>query len=152
MTSEAKRIQDQLRRAFQGPAWHGQSLKELLAGIQPGEAAAKPIPGAHSIWEIVLHITAWNVAVWRRLQGDPAELAPEEDWPPVGDTGDLSWREALSLLEVAHKRLWDELDEFEDDRLKEDVPGNSYSVYFMLHGLIQHNLYHAGQVALLKKH
>ena len=149
--NEVKRIQDQLKRAFEGPAWHGKSLKELLAGVDARQAAARPVAGGHTIWEIVLHISAWNVAVLRRLQGDPAELAPEEDWPPAGRAGDSSWEKALMALENAHQRLWNHLEELNEEELDHQAAGNNYSVYFMLHGLIQHNLYHAGQIALLKK-
>src|SRR4029077_12336526 len=86
--SEAKRIQEQLERAFDGGAWHGPAVLELLADVDAGKASARPIAGAHSIWELVLHIAAWDHAVARRLTGDRAELPNEEDWPAVNDTSD----------------------------------------------------------------
>ena len=86
--SEIKRIHDQLRRAFEGTAWHGPSLKEILADISSDKAAANPIPGLHSIWEIVLHITAWDGIVKRRLGGEIVEPSDQEDWPAIQDRSD----------------------------------------------------------------
>ncbi|MBA3806116.1 MAG: DinB family protein [Acidobacteria bacterium] len=149
--SEVKRIQDQLRRSFEGPAWHGPSIKELLAGVIAEQATAKPLAEAHSIWEIVLHIAAWEEAALRRLAGDRAELSTEEDWPPVPDTSEAAWRDTLELMEQNHLRLRDALAGLDDSRLPEPVVDGMSSVYGTLHGVIQHNLYHAGQIALLKR-
>ncbi len=92
--SERERIADQLRRAMEGDAWHGPALRELLKGVSSEMAATTPIAGAHSIWEVILHIAAWTEAVRRRLQGDPARLTPEEDWPTVGERTDEAWNAA----------------------------------------------------------
>ena len=149
--AEARRIQDQLRRALQGEAWHGPSVLEVLAGVTAARAAARPLAGAHSIWEIVLHITAWVDAVRRRLGGQPVELAPEQDWPPLNDTTEAAWSQSLEDLSNAHAELLKAVSRLDGSRLNETVPGKEYSVYFMLHGVIQHDLYHAGQIAILKK-
>jgi uncharacterized damage-inducible protein DinB len=148
---ELKRIRGQLKRAFEGTAWHGLSIQELLANVTAEMAAARPVAGAHTIWEIVLHIAAWEDAVRRRLEGDPAELSPEEDWPSVKDSSAAAWQDALSALERGHKQLRGAVARLRDDQLDATVAGQVYSVYFMLHGVIQHDLYHAGQIALLKK-
>lgn len=149
--TEIERIADQLNRAFEGRAWHGPSIRELLADVTADKAAAKPVAGAHSIWEIVLHIAAWERAVRRRLEGESLELSAEEDWPPVTDTSETAWREALTMLENRHGELGGAISLLTDSQLKDIVPGTGYSVYFMLHGVIQHDLYHAGQIALLKR-
>ncbi len=149
--SEVKRIHDQLRRSFEGPAWHGPSIKELVAGVTAEQATAKPLADAHSIWEIVLHIVAWEEAARRRLAGERAELSTEEDWPPVPDTSEAAWRETLEVMEQNHLRLRGALAGLDDSRLPEPVVDGMSSVYGTLHGVIQHNLYHAGQIALLKK-
>src|SRR5438034_11536829 len=84
--SEIKRINDQLKRAFEGTAWHGPSVSEVLAGVTAEQAAAHPIAGAHSIWELTLHIATWERAGRRRIQeSDPVEVSDEEDWPAVED-------------------------------------------------------------------
>lgn len=149
--SEVKRIQDQLRRSFEGPAWHGPSIKELLANVTAEQAASKPLPEAHSIWEIVLHIAAWEEGALLRLAGERAELSAEEDWPHVTDTSEAAWRETLELMERNHLRLRGAIAGLDDSRLPERVVDGMSSIYGTLHGVIQHNLYHAGQIALLKK-
>jgi uncharacterized damage-inducible protein DinB len=151
MTSEVKRIQDQLERAFAGEAWHGPSVLELLANVNAGKAAARSIASAHSIWELVLHIAAWDKAVARRLAGDRAELSDEEDWPAVNDTSDEAWRQALETLQSVHRELYEAIGRLDDARLDQPIVEGMPSVYVTLHGVIQHDLYHAGQIAILKK-
>ena len=149
---ETERIRDQMRRAFQGEAWHGPSLRELLDGVSARQAAQRPLGAAHTIWELVLHIAVWEDVVRRRLGGEQiSELAADRDWPQLHDRGEASWRETLEALERGHQRLLAAVEGLTDQRLTETVRGESYSAYAMLHGLIQHDLYHAGQIALLKK-
>jgi uncharacterized damage-inducible protein DinB len=148
---ETGRIEDQLNRSFRGEAWHGPCLQDLLRDVTVSQAAARPIANAHGIWEIVLHITAWIDAVRRRLEGEPLELSPAQDWPMIRDEGEAAWRIALGNLEGAHEKLRGSIATLDPERLDQKVPGKPYSIYFMLHGVIQHNLYHAGQIALLKK-
>src|SRR5208282_4382207 len=90
--SESARIADQLRRAFDGEAWHGDSLFEILEGVTAARAAARPIAGAHTIWELVLHVAAWDGAVLRRLGGAAVELSDAENFPPVRDASAAGWR------------------------------------------------------------
>jgi len=149
--SEIDRIADQLRRAYEGEAWHGPSLREILAGITVEQAARRPLPQAHSIWELVLHIAAWESIVRRRLGGEAVEATPEQDWPPVRDSSDAAWKKTLDDLDRGHHQLRQAIAALTDDRLSRRVAGKDYSIYGMLHGLVQHDLYHAGQIALLKK-
>ena len=150
--NEVERIAEQLRKAFEGEAWHGSSVRELLSSTTRGQAAKRPIPGAHTIWEIVLHIGVWESVVRRRLLGElVTELAPQQDWPPVRDVSETAWRRTLQDLDQGHVQLQQSITQLTDERLGEIVPGKDYTVYVMLHGVIQHNLYHAGQIALLKR-
>ena len=150
--SETKRIKDQLTRAFEGEAWHGPSVFEVLAGVTAEQAAAHPVAGAHSIWEIALHICTWERIARRRIEEwVPMEVSPEEDWSPVGDTSEHAWKNALNRLKLNHVTLEEVITRLDETRLREVVPGTPYNVYFLLHGVIQHDLYHAGQIALLKK-
>lgn len=150
--TEAERITDQLRRAFEKHAWHGPSLQELLADVPAGKAARRPIPEAHSIWELVRHIAAWESVVRRRLAGERlVELSPEQDWPAVTDVSEAAWKQTMEELERGHLELRQAIARWPDTRLPEIVPGQKYSFYVMLHGVIQHDLYHAGQIAVLKK-
>ncbi len=149
--SEVERILDQLKRAFEGNAWHGPSVKEVLADVTSEQAAARPLPNAHSIWELTLHIAAWESAGTRRLRGDRAQLTPEEDYPPITDTSESAWREARNYLEKTHEELEQEISRLQDERLDEPILEGMSSIYRTLHGIIQHDLYHAGQIAILKK-
>ena len=151
--SEAKRIEDELWRALYGDAWHGPAVLELLDGIHAGTAAAKPIRGCHSIWEIVLHLDAWHQVVFQCLHGHAVELPADQDWPASGGHTAQAWRSALQLLHDNHQALCRAVGCLPDSQLLLQVPGKEewYSVYFMLHGVVQHDLYHAGQIALLKK-
>jgi uncharacterized damage-inducible protein DinB len=150
--TEIARIQDQLQRAYDGKAWHGPSLCALLADVTAAKAAAKPIPGAHSIWELVLHIIAWEDAVVRRLAGELVIMLPEEqNFPAVVDTSEAAWKKTQEELAAAHQEMQQAIEKLSDEELNARVPGKQGSFYFNIHGAIQHNLYHAGQIALLKK-
>ena len=150
--TETHRINSQLKRAFQGPAWHGPSLRELLDGVTAQQAAARPIPNAHGIWELVNHIIAWEQIAKERLEGNaPADIADEVNFPPVTDTGEAAWQATLLALGASNQALRDSIKRIDDARLEEQVAGANYPVYALLHGVIQHDLYHAGQIALLKK-
>lgn len=152
--SEAARLADQLRRAFDGGAWHGDSLCEILKGVTAAQAAARPVANAHSIWELALHIAAWDGAVRRRMTGVAVKLSGEKNFPPVTDTSEAAWAKALEHLRRVHQELVEAVGQFPDKSLKKQVPGKvgaHYTFYYMLHGVVQHELYHAGQIALLKK-
>lgn len=150
--SEVARVADQLERAFEGDAWHGPSLTELLADVTADQAAAHPLPGAHSIWEIVLHVTAWQRTVRERIQGDAVTPLPADlDWPGVEETSTAAWEAAIQDLRSEYEKLRDEVLQWGDRDLGTTPSGERYTVYEMLHGVIQHGLYHAGQIAVLKK-
>jgi len=149
-------IADELDRMSHGGAWHGPSIAEALTGVSAADAGARPISGAHSIWEIVLHMTAWADEVGRRLEEDARPLAGEADWPVVAATSQSDWEAARLRLSDAHRRLRVAIREFPPARLQEQVSGTDNnespdSFYVMLHGLAQHDAYHTGQISLLKK-
>jgi len=127
----------------------------LLEGVTAEQAAAHPIAGAHSIWELTLHIAAWESACRRRLRADVAQLTDEEDWPTVNDTSAEEWNSAKQILIDGHQALLDEILALDHSRLDKPIIENASipfsSVYVTLHGGVQHDLYHAGQIALLKK-
>ena len=149
--SETANIVDQLKRAFEGNAWHGPALKELLDGVSAEQASARPLSRAHTIWEIVRHISTWERVVCKRLKGERVDEPSEGDWAEVDDTSPAAWQMTLSNLREAHEALVQQAAALPDARLQETAVGTDYSVYFMLHGVIQHNLYHGGQIALLKQ-
>jgi len=153
MKTECIRIADQLRRAFDGDAWHGPSLRELLSEVKAAQASAHPLPGAHSIWELVLHIEVWTGAALRSIQGTPMPkiVGTTEDWRTVGDSSPEAWNKTVKNLFETKDQLAAAIEKFEDSRLTETVPGRKYDFYYLFHGIVQHSLYHAGQIALLKK-
>jgi uncharacterized damage-inducible protein DinB len=151
MPSEVERIQDQLRRAFSGEAWHGPSVLELLADVDATKAATRPIPGAHSIWELVLHIAAWDQAVANRLGGDRGAVTAEENFPTIDDTSEPAWQKAIETLKDNHRKLLEAMGQVAEARFDEPVVEGMSSNYVHMHGAVQHDLYHAGQIAILKK-
>jgi uncharacterized damage-inducible protein DinB len=151
---ETALIADELRRAFYGEAWHGDSLFEILRGVTAAQAAARPINTAHSIWELVLHISAWDGAARRRMTGVAVALTGAANFPPVAETSEAAWKQALEKVRRVHDELIEAVSNFPATRLAEQVPGKKgahYNFSYMLHGLAQHAAYHAGQIALLKK-
>ena len=153
-TSEPARLADQIRRAFDGDAWHGDSVLELLKDVNAATAAAHPISNGHSIWELVLHITAWDDAVRRRTGGAAVTLSDEENFPAIKDMSEAAWRKAIDQMTQRHNELVNAVKGFPESRLSEKVPGKTqdyYTFYYMFSGIVQHELYHAGQIVLLKK-
>lgn len=149
--SELAGIVDELKRVTDGEAWHGPSLREVLDGVTAEQAAAKPVPGAHSIWELVLHLAAWNGVFIRRLMGQRADEPEEGDFPPVGEVSDAAWAQARADLARSQERLRALVSELNDARLAENVAGKDYTLGFMARGIIHHMVYHTGQMVILKK-
>jgi len=163
MHSIPAQLSNHIKRTVTGPMWHGAALDELLAHVSPEQAAARPIPGAHSIWEIVLHVAAWAEISLARVHGQrTADPAPHEDWPPVPalDLKSVSgpdpkraadWQAALERLRASYRALATDTRRLEASAIDEKVPGLEYTVSNLLHGVIEHGTYHGGQIALLKR-
>jgi uncharacterized damage-inducible protein DinB len=152
--TESVRLADQIRRTFEGNAWHGDSVLELLAGVDAKTAAAKPIVNGHSIWELLLHIGAWDDAVRRRTGGEAVTLSDEQNFPSVREVSEAAWRQAIESVKQTHNQLIQAVAAFPDSRLMDPVPGKTekyYNFFYLFSGIVQHELYHAGQIALLKK-
>jgi uncharacterized damage-inducible protein DinB len=152
MTAEVNRLDDQLRRALEGEAWHGPSVLELLAGLSAAQAASHPVAGAHSIWELVLHIGSDYDLVLRRVAGDGRKPTAAEDWPACPASTEENWRQTVQELQLLNKKLREVVRDFPDERLDDLlVPESPYTAYTQFIGVTQHNLYHAGQIALLRR-
>ncbi len=156
--SEAARLVDQFQRAHDGDPWHGSPIKQILAGVTAAQAATRPPNGAHSIWELVLHAIGWREEVARRSTGEAAREPDRGDWPPIGDPTEQRWRETLAALDASHAKLVDVVRGLSDDRLftptndpRNTALGTGVTYYELLHGIVQHDAYHAGQIAILKR-
>ena len=156
--SEATRLIDQFVRAHDGDTWHGSPVTAILEGVTAAQAARTPPNGAHSIWALVLHMAAWRNEVARRAAGKPSGTPPEGDYPAVGEPTPERWHAALAALDASHRHLVEAVRGLSDDRLMKptDDPRNretglGVSYYELLHGIVQHDAYHAGQIAILKR-
>ncbi len=149
---ELERIEDQLKRAHEGVAWHGPHLQELLSGIKAEQALAKPIANTHSIWEIVYHIATWENVVRLRLIGETPEVPDEENFPTIADKSEEAWQETLTRLGTANRQLRQAVLSADENRLNDPIMSmeGMPTTYRTLHGAVEHTLYHAGQIALIK--
>jgi uncharacterized damage-inducible protein DinB len=152
--TEIERIQDQLQRAHHGDAWHGPALNELLADVTAEQAIAHPVANAHSIWELVHHIAFWENVVLRRLSGEEVsskEISEDSNFSAAEEATETAWENAKRQLDESAIALRERLAQMTDTQLNDQVPNRKRLLYFEIHGAIQHALYHAGQIALLKK-
>ncbi|HKJ31160.1 MAG TPA: DinB family protein [Balneolales bacterium] len=149
--NETTRIDNLLLQTMNGDAWHGPAVFELLRDIPAEKAAFHPVEDVHSIWELVEHMTTWQKVIIRRMNDEDYEPSDEENFPDVTADSSDTWEKAVEELYRTYQALREKIIHFPDEKLGEAVPGKHYTHYIQLHGLIQHNLYHAGQIAILKK-
>lgn len=159
--SDKSFLREQIRKGFSDDPWHGPSTLSLLEDLTPRQAAAHPIPGAHSVWEIVLHMISWHYEVGRRLSGNPPAMPREGDWPRVGKVSETAWRRDQERLAASLTELLNTLDGLREEDLdriggglsdRDPALGTGVTLRAMVNGLVQHNAYHSGQIALLRKH
>lgn len=152
MKNESERIADQLKRAFDGEAWHGPALKEALEGVTAEQAVAKPIAGAHSIWELVAHIAGWEGVVARRLNGEAISEPAEGDFPaPPAHPSAAAWGDLLSKVYASHDQLVAHMAALTEADLRKRIADKPYPAWLMAHGAVGHALYHVGQIVMLKR-
>lgn len=148
MTTEIERIVRQLEKTFDGKPWYGFSMMEILTGIDPQIVNLRQ-GATHSIIELVLHMSSWRMFAIKRLQGDNTfEVSPEMNFPIK-----RTWEDALEALRKSQQALVEAAKGFPAHRLGELVPSKTqkYTYYTLLHGIIQHDIYHLGQIAFIKK-
>lgn len=149
--NELERIVGQMRHAACGGAWHGPSLSELLADVDAASASAHPVPDAHSIWEIVLHLITTQELILDRIQNISRPFTPGDEWPGIADRSAEAWTADVQALLDGEERVQGAVASFPPERLDEPLIQGSSSAYSNFHGAIQHTLYHAGQISLLIK-
>jgi uncharacterized damage-inducible protein DinB len=148
--SEGERIAEQLRRMMFGGAWHGPSVLEALDGLGAAGAAAHPIAGAHSVWELAAHIDATQRLILARLRGESPPASESDFFPPVTDTSEAAWKGAVGRLKQQEEELIGAASRLTDEQLAAALPGGA-TAYETLHGHAQHSAYHAGQIRQLRK-
>jgi DinB superfamily len=155
MNHLCKHISEQLVSTFEGEAWYGDSVRKILEGIHCEQALSHPIPSAHSIWELVRHLEAWCQFASGAVRGIPIpdwpQMPQEQDFPPIVENDDPAWKQDRMSLYTSHLALAETIEKFGDSRLEEIVPGRPYKFYRLFQSVIQHAVYHGGQIALLKK-
>ena len=153
-------LHDQLRKGYSDDPWHGPATVAALQGVTAAEAAAHPIPGAHSIWELVLHMTAWQNEVRRRLAGKEPTLPEEGDWPAPAETSEAAWQRDRERLGSSLETLLEVLGGLSEEDLerrggaisdRDPALGTGVTHRAMVSGLLQHHAYHTGQISLLRK-
>jgi uncharacterized damage-inducible protein DinB len=149
--NQAKLILQQYDLVMHGNVWHGDPIWQILDGISPEFAAQRTLPGTHNIWEIVLHMKFWEEVVSRRLKGQRAGLDEALNFPAPPETSELNWQKTLADFRASNQQFRQLLAELDPARLDELSAAGKRTFYEEAHGLIQHNVYHAGQIALLKK-
>jgi uncharacterized damage-inducible protein DinB len=156
--TELERIVRELEHASAGNPWHGPSRASVLADVTPEEAARRPSAQAHGIWSLVLHMRAWTGEVARRVREGRPRMPAEGDFPNPPSPTPAAWRDALAALDQAHRDLVAAVREMPPVRLDEktgvtgeESVGGGVTYRVMLHGLAQHDAYHTGQIAMLKR-
>ena len=154
MNTQILLLSERIRDAWDGDPWFGRNIRELLDEVDGPVAIVQP-EGQHSILELVLHMAAWKEFTISRMKNDGQPLAyfEEIDWRPITHTGDasLQWASALDELNRMHEELLELLQQQEDAVFLLPVPGKSYTYRNLLFGILEHDIYHAGQVAYVKK-
>lgn len=148
MSGEIIHISKLLQRTFEEQPWHGPSVKEVLDGITQ-EQSFKRLPESHSIIELVAHMTSWRIFVCKKIQGEQEfRITDDRNFP-----AETNWAKVLADLNESQVSLIEALRAFDETKLPELVPHGSYSYtfYSLLHGIIHHDLYHIGQISLIKK-
>lgn len=143
---------NELKKAYSGNAWHGNNLSSIISSVKDDQVFKRPIPNAHTIAELVLHMTAWTEEVISRLMGAEVKEPENGNWPEVTEETAIAWEIILRGFHVANEKLINFTMMMNEDQWKErvDYPsGERISNYELVNGLIQHHAYHGGQISLL---
>jgi uncharacterized damage-inducible protein DinB len=156
--SEAQTLAAQVAKVHNGDPWYGDPILTVLAGVSAKDAAAHPIAGAHSIWEMVLHLTSWAREVNRRLESGIWREPADGDWPAAPEPSAAKWKQAVAELSAVHEALHGTVAKLPPAQLDAQVGternralGTGVTLRETIHGILQHDAYHLGQISLLKK-
>lgn len=155
--SDLEALRHDLHQLYDGDPWHGSSIKTVLEGIDADTAALRPLSHAHTIWELVLHMTSWTREVASRVGG--ADAKDPVDWPEPSFAGaGAAWEAAKRDLAAAHAELEAKVAGLGPDDLlrwvgdqRDPRLGTGLPVGTVMRGLLQHDAYHQGQIAILRR-
>jgi uncharacterized damage-inducible protein DinB len=153
MKKEVQSIIRNLQNTLEGQPWFGRAVYELLGEIDESIISIKPNTTEHSLLELLWHMNTWaefTLAHLENRSADELTVIEQNDWRTI-DPEKHNWKKGMAQLKSVHEKIIGLLKEKEDSFLKEPVPGRKFNFRFMLNGLIQHNIYHAGQIAYIKK-
>ncbi|MBS7567106.1 DinB family protein [Mucilaginibacter sp. Bleaf8] len=152
----ADQLQAELENVFSGQPWYGTNIYQLIAQVTFEAAYEKPAGSVHNIAGIILHMLGWTEEVINRLEGQPAGIAARGDWPDPGMPDEQKWQQLVSDLKLANVDLIGKMQHLPEDKWEQpindqrgDEPVTTYKG--LIHGFIQHQIYHAGQIALLNR-
>ena len=154
MDAVVRQLVSQLDQAFDRKSWHGTNLRGSLRRVTPEQAAWRPSRARHNIWELAVHAAYWKYAVWRRLAGEARGSFPLKgsNWFSRPEQPDESaWRADLALLGGMHRQLRDAVMRVPASALHRVPAGSTVTTFDLIAGVIAHDVYHAGQIQLLKK-
>lgn len=149
--TEIEHLIDQIERSFRGNAWHGPSVLEVLEDVDAKTARMRAVPEGHTIWELVLHLRATMEILSGRIAGTVGAVDDDVYWPLPDDLSEEAWQTLLMELPQRHEALLADISKFDPSRLDAVLFEGGSAAYNNFWGHVQHNTYHAGQVALLKK-
>lgn len=149
--SEVERIVSHYDGVLAGNAWHGDPIWPMLESISAREAAARPVAGVHTIWELVMHMIFWEDVAAKRLTGLRAGLVEELNFPAMPPATEENWRKTLDEFRASNRKFRDNLAKLEPAQLNEMTAAGKRTFCGEAHGVIEHHVYHLGQIAILRK-
>jgi len=155
LAAEIVDLLDSIDQAFDRSAWHGTNLRGSIRRVSAAQAVRRPGAGRHNIWELVVHAAYWKYAVWRRLTGARRGSFPlrGSNWfpRPAADASEAAWRSDVRMLEQVHAELRQAIAGLDPRTLDRPAKGSRHSRRRLIHGIALHDVYHAGQIQLLKR-
>lgn len=153
MNTEVLKIAEQLKEAYEGNPWFGRNAKALLADAEGVDVCERP-SGQHSILDLLWHMITWREFTLTRLRPKPGKdttYFEQHDWRELDAADKKLWHEGLKKLATVHNELVEVLQHQQDRLLIERVPERDYDFRKLLYGIVQHDIYHLGQVAYITK-
>ena len=149
--TESLRLISLFEKLYDGSPWVDVNLVSILEPITANQASRRVLPNCNTIWEITNHIILWRQNVLQRINGAIIEATETNYFEPVKDTSKDAWTNTLSTLKATHEKWIQFLRNFESLQFETLYAANNMTYYEHIHGILQHDCYHLGQIVLLAK-